>query len=312
MNTHELLIAIPTKNHPKYIMYYLSKILDDALMFNVDIFVMDASDNDLTEKIVQTRIKQGYGNLFYKRYSETAALEERLLDVYVGIGYKYVWLCGDGVVINLHKDIKIVENEIRKNKQIIVFGQYKIQNQDYVEYTSSVDFCRDCFAQNTYFGSVILKADLVTKELFEYCQKRYLEHAVPAIYYELFKDGKISATYIYQLLFFDANPYKKNSIAMKEGRTIYAFAHLFHETIQKLPACYNGIKKELNRWQKGMYDWGHLWAMRVNGNLNLKIYWKERKYLRISSDKCDGVYLLIVLCPRRLAEGIALIEDKIW
>lgn len=312
MNKHELMIAIPTKNHPKYIMYYLSKILDDAEKFNIDIVVMDASDDDLTDKIVKKRIRGGHKNLYYRRYAKTATLEERLLDVYVDTGYKYVWLCGDGVVINLKKDIKIVEDEIRKGRQIIVFGQYRVKDKDYVEYTDPVDFCRDCFAQNTYFGSVILQADLVTRELFEYCEKKYMEHAVPALYYELFKDGKIRAVYIYQLLFFDANPYKKNSIAMKEGRTIYAFAHLFHETIQKLPDSYDVIKKELNRWQKGMYDWGHLWAMRANGNLNLKIYWRERKYLRLSSDKKDIVYLLISLCPHRLAESIALIEDKIW
>lgn len=99
---------------------------------------------------------------------------------------------------------------------------------------------------------------------------------------------------------------------MKEGRTIYAFAHLFYETIQKLPDCYDNIKKELNRWQKGMYDWGHLWAMRANGNLNLRIYWRERKYLQLSSDKKGIVYLIIALCPHKLAQAIALIEDRIW
>lgn len=276
MKTHELLIAIPTKDHPRHIMYYLSKVLDKALMFQVDILILDGSEDDVTEQIVRNRIKEGYKNLFYKKYDKSIVLEERLMDAYVDTGYKYVWLCGDGVVLNLMKDIKIIENEIEKRRQIIVFGQYKIQDKEYVEFTNSIDFCKDCFAQNTYFGSVILQADLVSKDLFEYCIKKYTEHAIPALYYELFKNGEISAVYIYQQLFFDANPYKKKSIAMKEGRTIYAFAHLFHDTIQKLPNNYNGIKKEMNRWQKGMYEWGHLWAMRVNGNFNLKIYWREK------------------------------------
>lgn len=276
MKTHELLIAIPTKDHPRHIMYYLSKVLDKALMFQVDILILDGSEDDVTEQIVKNRIKEGYKNLFYKKYDKSIVLEERLMDAYVDTGYKYVWLCGDGVVLNLMEDIKIIENEIEKRRQIIVFGQYKIQDKEYVEFTNSIDFCKDCFAQNTYFGSVILQADLVSKDLFEYCIKKYTEHAIPALYYELFKNGEISAVYIYQQLFFDANPYKKKSIAMKEGRTIYAFAHLFHDTIQKLPNNYNGIKKEMNRWQKGMYEWGHLWAMRVNGNFNLKIYWREK------------------------------------
>ncbi len=312
MKTHELLIAIPTKDHPRHIMYYLSKVLDKALMFQVDILILDGSEDDVTEQIVKNRIKEGYKNLFYKKYDKSIVLEERLMDAYVDTGYKYVWLCGDGVVLNLMKDIKIIENEIEKRRQIIVFGQYKIQDKEYVEFTNSIDFCKDCFAQNTYFGSVILQADLVSKDLFEYCIKKYTEHAIPALYYELFKNGEISAVYIYQQLFFDANPYKKKSIAMKEGRTIYAYAHLFHDTIQKLPNNYNGIKKEMNRWQKGMYEWGHLWAMRVNGNFNLKIYWREKKYLKMASDKKAIIYLIIALCPYELAKGIALIEDQNW
>ncbi len=312
MKTHELLIAIPTKDHPQHIMYYLSKVLDKATMFQIDIFILDGSEDDRTEQIVKNRIREGYKNLFYKKYNKGITLEERLMDAYVNTGYKYVWLCGDGVVLNLVKDIKIVESEIEKGRQIIVFGQYKIYDKEYIEYRNSIDFCKDCFAQSTYFGSVILQADLVSKNLFLYCIKKYTEHAVPALYYELFKNGEISAVYIYQQLFFDANPYKKKSIAMKEGRTVYAFAHLFYDTIQKLPNNYNNIKKEMNRWQKGMYEWGHLWAMRVNGNFNLKIYWKEKKYLKIASDKKGITYLMIALCPYELAKGIALIEDQNW
>ena len=312
MKKKELMIAIPTKNHPKYIMYYLAKVLDDAFNNNIDIIIYDSSDDKDTELIVTDRINQGYTNLFYKKYDSGVTLEERLMDIYVDTGYRYVWLCGDGVIINLLKDIKIVEDEINKGKQIIVFGQYKIRGKEYLEYANSVQFCLECFAQDTFFGSVILRVELVTKELFQYCIDTYCEHAVPAIYYELFSEGKIQATYIYQIYFYDPNPFKKNSIAMKEGRTIYAFAHLFHETILKLPDCYNGIKKSLYRWQKGMYDWGHLWSMRANGNLNLKIYWKEKKYLRLSSNKLAIIYFIICLCPKQMAENIALIEDQIW
>lgn len=165
MKTHELLIAIPTKDHPRHIMYYLSKVLDKALMFQVDILILDGSEDDVTEQIVKNRIKEGYKNLFYKKYDKSIVLEERLMDAYVDTGYKYVWLCGDGVVLNLMKDIKIIENEIEKRRQIIVFGQYKIQDKEYVEFTNSIDFCKDCFAQNTYFGSVILQADLDRKSV---------------------------------------------------------------------------------------------------------------------------------------------------
>lgn len=83
MKDRELLIAVPTTNHPKLIMFYLAKTLDAALKYNIDICIYDASSNDETEKIVQRRISQGYHNLMYKKYSENALLEDRCEDIYV-------------------------------------------------------------------------------------------------------------------------------------------------------------------------------------------------------------------------------------
>lgn len=311
MQDHELMIAIPTKNHPKYIMYYLSKTLDDALKNNIDLYIFDASENNDTKIIVERRVSQGYTNLFYKKYPSTTSLEDRLEDIYTRVDYKYIWLCGDGVVLNIRKDIAIVRDEIKKKRDLICFGRDEKYVKEYKEYDNSPEFCLECFAPVTFFGSVVLRGNLVSKKLFAYCKKKYAEHVVPGIYYELFKDGKISAVYIMQL-FYDINPYKRVSIAMTEGRTIYAFARLFTETIWKLPEGYNGIKKKLQRWQGGMYEWGHLWSMRVNGNLNLNIYLQNRKYIKIASDTNPFLYWIVLLCPVKLAKYIALIEDKIW
>lgn len=116
MKDRELLIAVPTTNHPKLIMFYLAKTLDAALKYNIDICIYDASSNDETEKIVQRRISQGYHNLMYKKYSENALLEDRCEDIYVNYGYDYVWLCGDGCILNIDKNIDIVRKEIDKKR----------------------------------------------------------------------------------------------------------------------------------------------------------------------------------------------------
>lgn len=312
MLNNELLIAVPTKNHPRHIMYYLSKTLDDALENNIDICIFDASENDETETIIKNKIKQGYSNLFYKKYAMDALLEDRCEDIYVDTGYKYIWLCGDGVVINIRKDIAIVSDEIKRGRDIILFGQDKKYVKTYKEYTDAVEFCKECFTATTLFGGVILRGDLVTKELFEDCKKKYLEQAVPGIYYEIFKNRKISAAYVVHN-FYDYNPYKKANIAMSEGRVIYAFAQLFTETIWKMPEKYNSVKKELEKslgHTTGLYDWGNLCAMRADGNLNLKIYMKYRKFLKIASDTKPMLYWMASICPITLAKRIALIEGR--
>ncbi len=312
MKAHELLIAVPTSNHPKLIMFYLAKILDDALKYGIDVCIYDASSDNQTEEIVKKRISQGYSNLFYKKYPENALLEDRCEDIYVHSEYDYVWLCGDGCVLNIHKNINIIQNEIAKKKDIICFGNDTIYVNEYKEYTDSVEFCKECFTATTYFGGVILKGQLISEELFEYCKKRYSEQAVPAIYYELFRDGKISATYIRQN-FSEISVYKKQSVAQKQGRNIYAFAQLFTETIWKLPDVYNPIKKKLEKVlgkATGMYRWCNLWLMRIEGNLNLKIYFRNRKYLKIASDTKSYIYILVSLCPVKIAKKIALFEGN--
>lgn len=312
MRERELLIAVPTANHPKLVMFYLAKTLDSALKYNIDICIYDASSDDKTEKIVQKRISQGYHNLSYKKYPENTLLEDRCEDIYVNSGYDYVWLCGDGCVLNIDKNVNIIQDEIRKKKDIICLGNDTVYVDEYKEYTDSVEFCKECFTPATYFGGVILNGKLISKELFDYCKRRYLEQAVPAIYYELFKDGKISATYIRQN-FSEISVYKKHSVAKKEGRNIYAFAQLFTETIWKLPDIYNPIKKELEKalgHTTGLYSWCNLWLMRIEGNLNLKIYLKHRKYLKIASDTKPWIYILISLCPVRVAKKIALYEGN--
>lgn len=312
MKEHELQIAIPTLNHPKSIMFYLAKNLDIAAKNHIDICIYDASKDDETEKVVKRRIAQGYKNLFYKKYPANALLEERCQDIYVDSEYKYIWLCGDGCVVNISRNLSIIQNEIIKEKDIICFGNAAIYVKDYKEYTDSVEFCKECFTPATYFGGVIIKADLITKELFTYCKRKYCEHAVPAIYFELFKDGKVSATYIRQN-FCDIGIYKKQSVAVKEGRNIYAFAQLFTETIWKLPEIYNPIKKDLEKAlgrTTGLYSWCNLWLMRVDGNLNIKIYLKYRKYLKIASETNTWVYILISLCPIKIARKIALYEGN--
>lgn len=308
MKDRELLIAVPTTNHPKLIMFYLAKTLDAALKYNIDICIYDASSNDETEKIVQRRISQGYHNLMYKKYSENALLEDRCEDIYVNSGYDYVWLCGDGCILNIDKNIDIVRKEIDKKKDLICFDSVTTYVNGYKEYTNSVEFCKDCFTPSTYFGGVILKGSLVSKDLFDYCKKRYLEHAVPAVYYELFKNGNISATYIRQN-FCEASVYKKQSVAKKQKRDIYAFAQLFTKTIRKLPDIYNPVKKDLEKalgHTTGLYGWSNLWLMRAEGNFNLKIYVQNRKYLKIASDTKQWVYILVLLCPAKAARRIAL------
>ena len=52
MENRKLMIGIPTKNHSKYIQYYLSRVLPAAKEEYIDSWIYDSSEDDLTKKVV--------------------------------------------------------------------------------------------------------------------------------------------------------------------------------------------------------------------------------------------------------------------
>lgn len=67
MEKGQLLIAVPTKDHPQYIAYYLSEVMPDAKRYHVDVCIYDSSAGNATKDIVEEKVSQGYGNLSYRK-----------------------------------------------------------------------------------------------------------------------------------------------------------------------------------------------------------------------------------------------------
>lgn len=132
MEKGQLLIGIPTKDHPKYIAYYLSEIMPDAKRYHVDVRIYDSSADYATKDIVEEKISQGYENLSYQKMPEELNFWEKVKGIYVGSGYEYVWLCGDGVIVMLDKYIDIIEREMEKKRNIIVFSRLQDGSKDCV------------------------------------------------------------------------------------------------------------------------------------------------------------------------------------
>lgn len=315
MKNKELMIGIPTKDHPKYIQYYMARVLEAAKKYNIDIHIYDSSSNDETKNIVFERQRQGYNNVFYHKYGEDIKIEDKLEYIFADSGYEYVWLCGDGVVINIEKDIAIVEREIVNNRDLIVFGKPLINGgKRYVEYDNPVELLGECFAPITYYGASIVRGDIFKKDQWKHYKERYLEQVQPACFFEYFAKNPMNAVYIAHD-FFEANPYKKMSDWMKKGRTFEAFAYLMERTVEQLPEIYNKEKKKAKKSideYTGVFGISHLWALRTNGNLSFRIAVKYRKCVKKVTLTRFTTVLLIAICPKRVADTIAVILGNVW
>lgn len=310
----QLMIGIPTKDHPQYISYYLSRVLPWAEKYHIDIHIYDSSVKDETQNIVKQRIKQGNKNLYYSRFQENILIEDKLEYIFVESGYEYVWLCGDGVVLSLERDIDIVQKEIALQRDLIVFGNMLENGKNYKEYDDPILLMEECFAPITYYGGSIVKGSLFNKQQWNYYKKRYLEQVQPACFFEIFSKRPFKAVYIVHN-FYESNPYKKMSDWMKKGRTFEAFAGLMDRTIELLPSDYDSVKgiakKSIDKYTK-VFAVSHLWTLRMNGNLNIKIALRYRRQIKNVSYTKYWIIFFISVCPKKLAGYIAVILGDIW
>ncbi len=323
MREKQLMIGIPTKDHPKYIQYYLAKILPASKKYNIDIYIYDSSVDDETEGIVKRRVEQGYSNLFYRRFHEEILIEDKLGYIFINNKYEYIWLCGDGVIASLEKDMDILLKEMEKGRDLILFGQaledgfargYNYTGNNYIEYTDIVKFLEDCWAPLTYYGASVVRGNLFSKKQWDEYRKKYKEQVQPACFFEVFKEGEFNGVYIVQD-FFEANPYKIQAEWVKKGRLFDAFTGIMANTINSLPHKYDASKKKIEKSldkYTGSFSFSHLWILRSNGNLNLKKALKYRRQIRRMCLVNYKIILIVAICPKKIADTVAVILGNTW
>ena len=96
-------VVIPTCNRPEAIKYILEYTSISYRRRAVDLIIYDSSDNYDTKKIVESFIRNGYQNVYYKKYGglfDGFSLDHKIIEAYkeFSSGYDYLWLCRDGLV----------------------------------------------------------------------------------------------------------------------------------------------------------------------------------------------------------------------
>ena len=142
----------------------------------------------------------------------------------------------------------------------------------------------------------------------------YKEQVQPACFFEVFKKGDFNGVYIVHD-FLEHNPYKKMAAWVKKGRTFDAFAGVMENTISSLPAEYDSSKpkiiKSIDKYT-GTFKFNHLWTLRSNGNLDIHKALKYRKQIKKLCIINYTTIFFISLCPRKLAETVAIILGDVW
>lgn len=308
MQEKQLMIGIPTKDHPRYIQFYLSKVLNEAKLYKIDLHIYDSSEKNLTKHIVCNKIKQGYTNLYYHRYDADLAPEKKIKDILVDSGYEYVWLCGDGAVLYLDNVVPFISREMEKNRDLIVFN-FIDRKERYLEYTDPLKLITEQWMVLTLYGGTIYKGDLFKKEEWDRLFSLYTANVPLGGIFDVFARKPMNVI-VTDTDFCINNIYKDGSTWVKSGHYLSAVVDRMPTAISRLPALYDPVKKQVSRiFSRGkvMLLPSNLWWLRADDNITLKKSFKYRKQIRAATGAkvTDFHYMLlwgISLVPKKVAK----------
>lgn len=308
MENKKLMIGIPTKDHSEYMQYYLSRILPDAEKNHVDIWVYDSSEDDLTKQIVEKKKKEGYQNVFYKRYPPEIAYWKKLKDIYVGSGYEYVWLCGDGLVIELAMCLDAIKKQMDKRVDCIVLGERAASLKRNMITTNPLTMFYFGIDDIGQYGRFLLRGDLFHEKEWDAYEKKYPDYLHVGACLEKFADKTLKTACI-KVVFANPNPYKRCSSWISEGRVFEVIEHWMH-MIDVIPDLYHPIKPVLREAIFLHLTEESLWVWRANGNLNVSAAVKYIKtaYQYKDKRKHNWNMLRISLCPQKAADLICTVR----
>ncbi|WWR20455.1 hypothetical protein V1226_03290 [Lachnospiraceae bacterium JLR.KK009] len=269
MEKGQLLIAVPTKDHPQYIAYYLSEVMPDAKRYHVDVCIYDSSAGNATKDIVEEKVSQGYGNLSYRKMPEELQFWEKVKGIYVGSGYEYVWLCGDGIIVMLDKYIDVIVQEMEKKRDMIVFSSLLDGKEECIgmEITDPLVLMENCWGGLGIWGSSIVRGDLFQSGEWDRYEKDYRSFIHLGAYFEKFAAEELNAVYIHNS-FLKLNPFKKASTWVT-GKKVLEVMEDYTKIVEMLPERYSPVKWEYAKDVIATYlGLERLWVLRWDGNLD--------------------------------------------
>lgn len=160
----DLTIAIPTRNHPQYISYAFQYYLSRD--FQCHFLVLDSSSDKQTRDICTEYYNKGLSIQYQNLAEETTPDEKERMAMQV-FQTKYLWLCGDGIVIkkemlssgllctNYHA-LHFVDSQIHNHKRFYKKRQYS-QKMIFKDVDT---FSESFFWTGTFMGSFVIDKDL--------------------------------------------------------------------------------------------------------------------------------------------------------
>lgn len=306
MKKKQLMIGIPTKDHPRYIQFYLSKTLDKAKESGIDLHIYDSSETNLTKDIVNKKIEREYSNLYYHRYDAGLAPEKKIKNILVDSGYEYVWLCGDGVILDLENILPFVIREMEKKRDLIIFNGGNGKGR-YTEYDDPVKLILDQWESISLYGGTIYKGEFFSEQEWNKLFPLYTDNIQLAGAFDILSRKAINVVSV-DTWFCVQSVYKEESTWIMDGRLLQTAVDHIPAAVNNLPQRYDPVKKTVAKTfstGRDMLLAPNIWWLRTTNNVTPQKVVKYRKQLRKITDTNYLLFLGASFVPRKIAKKLS-------
>jgi len=321
---NKLTIIVPTYNHSDYMDFYLSKmkIIDDI---NVILEIHDSSVDGKTQQVVE-RYQKTIKNLKYYKY-EDIDVDVKTVVALQNCSTEYVFLCGDGVILNLEKTGKVILDAIQEGFDIIElydettpkhYNYYRSLSEKYsddkIVYEEIIKHFMDNVWHMPYYGGSIVKS-----KVFKYAKLEQMEAVIGLgfvypymIYNYPYKNFK---AVVLGSDFHIRNPYKKMAIwASTQKSAIKIWAHNFPTTINNLAEQYNTYKLSTIMYSEKILEYltfRGLLYLRAIDNFNLKILKQYKHEMKTYATCGSFMQTVIAITPKFVLKVLKHIKNII-
>ncbi|MDY2744153.1 MAG: hypothetical protein SOV21_00725 [Methanosphaera sp.] len=281
----------------------------EGSIFNI--YILDSSDNDDTKNLVETFNINAKKKINYKKIDPTISADLKVRDGILSIQEEYVYVCGDGIVIDFNElEKKLFKNnvdfsvvDIETYDRIGYLKQDANMKQDTLYYyENKQEYVAKYFSHLTFWGGSIAKTDLLKKAIIE----KYNDYAIekttwwlPCLLVECinYSDKKMAVIYSTAI---SPNSAKTNR-SWDKGEDYYKIVFsIFNKNISSLPHFVNNeTKYKITKFFRDdcLVNNRYLLSKRIDGSINLKLSLKYKDDIKV----VRGYYykfIILSLTPR--------------
>lgn len=305
----DLCVIIPTYNRADSIEYYLQTQLKNFSNNDIDVWIYDSSDNELTKKCVENYQQKGYTNLFYKFYSINDD-EYGVWKTYYGLlecakEYKFVWLSGDTTIIQINNIANQVKSCMEERYDIIhIYRSKDVHNSQ--AYSDCCEIFRLFWWSMTHWCSTILSSGILMamRRNMEYNLKQKDSFFTITSLFEFMAFHEVRFYYIKDSLF-TVSPFRLKSTAHLKTGILQSWAKGQSESIDALPEIYDKYKsitkKSIDR-NIYLFSFGGVIYLRADGNITMEKVREYKKYIKMVTKTPLLWFYLWALIPRGIAK----------